>query len=108
MVITIMDLITIIDGTIPFDHLGSAHVEKVRKYSHLGNTLPFVVGSLRSWLPTNDHISVNLVITHSSWNSVRRDTHLLAIRESLTIARQQIRCKKDITSIPASPPLFYG
>lgn len=81
LVITSMDPIIIIDVTVPFDepdNLLAAHAEKVRKYSHLGTTLPFVVGSLGSWFPTNDHIAATLGITPRSWNSVRRDTRLLA------------------------------
>jgi hypothetical protein len=104
-----MDPITIIDVTVPFDepaNLLAAHARKVQKYSHLGTTLPFVVGSLGSWLPPNDLIATTLGISPRNWNSVRRDSRLLAIRGSLIIARQHIRCQKDSTTpedLPAPP-----
>ena len=107
LVITSMDPITIIDVTVPFDepaNLLAAHARKVQKYSHLGSTLPFVVGSLGSWLPTNDLIATTLGISPRTWNSVRRDSRLLAIRGSLTIARQHIRCQKDSTTPENFPP----
>jgi hypothetical protein len=53
LLITTIELPVIIDVTIPFDepeNLQAAHDEKVRKYKPLATTLPFVVGSLGSWL----------------------------------------------------------
>lgn len=98
LVITSMDPIIIIDVTVPFDepdNLFAAHAEKVRKYSHLGPTLPFVVGFIGSWLPTNDQIAATLGITPPFWNSVRRYTRLLAINGSLAITRQHIHGQKN-------------
>ncbi|KZR95542.1 Uncharacterized protein APZ42_010694, partial [Daphnia magna] len=99
----------IIDITVPFDepsNLQLAHERKVTKYTHLGNTMPFVVGSLGAWLPSNDLIARAVGIGAVGWNKVRRDTRLLAIQGSLRIAREHIRgerCHKSTREDPAAP-----
>jgi hypothetical protein len=108
LLITSVEPPVIIDITIPFDepeNLQLAHDEKVRKYSPLTTTIPFVVGSLGSWLTSNDAIATTLGITSRSWNSTRRDTRLLAIKGSLAIARQHIcRPNQDPTTPAEQEP----
>ncbi|XP_046651115.1 uncharacterized protein LOC124342196 [Daphnia pulicaria] len=56
---------TIIDLTITFDapeSLDAGHARKIEKYSCLGLTLPFVIGALGSWLPSNNAVAVALNI----------------------------------------------
>jgi hypothetical protein len=63
LLINSIELPVIIDVTIPFDepeNLQVAHDEKVRKYYPLATTLPFVDGSLGSWLTTNDVIAFTI------------------------------------------------
>lgn len=96
----------IVDVTVLFDepaNLQLAHDGKVRKYAHLGRTLPFVVSSLGAWLPSNDLIASALGVGASVWNRVHRGTRLLAICGSLGIARAHIwgdRCPTVITGEP--------
>jgi hypothetical protein len=104
LLITSVDPPVITDVTIPFDepeNLQSAHDEKMRKYSPLTTTIPFVVASLGSWLTSNDAIASTLGITSRSWNSTRRDTRLLAIKGSLAIARQHTRRPNQDPTIQA-------
>jgi hypothetical protein len=104
LLITSVDPPVIIDVTIPFDepeNLQSADDEKMRKYSPLTITIPFVVASLGSWLTSNDAIASTLGITSRSWNSTRRDTRLLAIKGSLAIPRHHIRRSNQDPTIQA-------
>jgi hypothetical protein len=59
----------IIDLTIPFDapeSFDAGHAKKIEKYSCLGLTLPFVVGALGSWLPSNNAMASALGIPPAS------------------------------------------
>jgi hypothetical protein len=72
---------TIINLTIPFDaseSLVAGYNRKVKKYGKLGPTIPFVIGGLGSWLPSNNSITGALGIRPGSWTALRRRTVVLA------------------------------
>ena len=68
-------------------NLQKAFDSKVSKYEHLGLILPLVVGSLGSWLPTNDEIAAELRISPRAWAGLRRTARLLAIKGSTSVIR---------------------
>ena len=73
----------LIDVTVPFDtatNLFAAYRKKIEKYQHLCLVLPFVVGALGAWLPSNDEIKSALGIPPRAWNGLRRRARLLAIQ----------------------------
>ena len=80
----------IIDVAVAHDdptNLQKAFDSKVSKYEHLGLILPLVVGSLGSWLPTNDEIAAELRIGPRAWAGLRRTARLLAIKGSTSVIR---------------------
>lgn len=52
--------------------LESAKDRKIEKYKHLGSLLPLVFGSLGSWRPSNDAISLALRIPGIRCNNLKR------------------------------------
>jgi hypothetical protein len=84
----------IIDVTVPFDapeSLQAGYDLKVAKYGHLGPTLPFVVGALGSWLPSNNAVATSLGIRPSAWRCLRRKSRLAAIQGSMGIVSNHLR-----------------
>jgi hypothetical protein len=96
----------IIDLTITFDAPESLHAgfaRKVEKYSCLGLTLPFVIGALGSWLPSNNAVTATLGIQPSAWTRLRRKCQLMVIQGSTAIISRHIRGKRDEDDEP--PPI---
>jgi hypothetical protein len=78
----------IIELTVPFDtpeSLQAGYDLKVTKYGHLGPTLPFVVGALGSWLPSNNAVATSLGIRPRAWGRLRRKSRLAAIQGTMKI-----------------------
>ena len=83
----------IVDVTVPYDSaagLEQARVKKIEKYQHLGTVLPLVVGSLGSWLPTNDEIGKALGFNRRRWAYIRRRMRLLAIQGSTRVIEKHL------------------
>ncbi len=84
----------IIDLTITFDapeSLNAGYARKIEKYSCLGLTLPFVIGALGSWLPSNNTVATSLGIRPTPWRRLRRKCRLMAIQGSVAIINRHIR-----------------
>jgi hypothetical protein len=84
---------TIIDVTVPIssaDGLERAKASKIEKYKHLGLILPLVVGSLGSWLPSNDEIAHALGFSRRKWHSMKKKMTLLAIQGSTQIIAKHL------------------
>jgi hypothetical protein len=97
---------TIIDLTVPFDapeSLAAGYNRKVEKYGQLGPTLPFVIGALGSWLPSNNSIASALGIRPGAWTALRRICRLLAIRGSIRIISDHIRRNDRPAPIDSTP-----
>jgi hypothetical protein len=96
-----------IDVAVSYDNLGNleaAYSRKVAKYQHLGRVVPLVVGSLGSWLPSNDDIRSLLGIDGRSWAIFRRKARLAAIQGSMSIIREHLKTKPlTEESIPEEP-----
>ncbi|XP_046632270.1 uncharacterized protein LOC124311947 [Daphnia pulicaria] len=98
IVIPSTDPPTIIDLTITFDapeSLDAGHARKIEKYSCLGLTLPFVIGALGSWLPSNNAVAVALNIPPAPWRRLRRKCRLMAIQGSVSIIHRHIHGHGD-------------
>ena len=83
----------LIDVRVSYDlaqNLEKARDEKVAKYKELGTTLPLIVGSLGSWLPTNDDIRAFLGISGRRWATFRRLARVAAIKGSMDIIRETL------------------
>jgi hypothetical protein len=100
----------IIDVSVPHDdpsNLQSAYDAKIKKYERLGLVLPFVVGSLGSWLSTNNEIAKELKIDPRIWTALRRKVRLLAIKGSTAVIRHHfdpsIGNNRDGPSSPPPP-----
>ena len=72
------------------DSIERAYQEKLQKYQHLGQTFPFIIGSLGSWPATTEAIGRELGINPRTWNSTRRKIRLSAIRGSTTIINNHL------------------
>jgi Reverse transcriptase (RNA-dependent DNA polymerase) len=84
---------TIIDVTVPLssaDGLEKAKARKIEKYNHLGLVLPLVVGSLGSWLPSNDEISLALGFSGRKWGILKKKMKLLAIQGTTRIIAKHL------------------
>ncbi|XP_057380672.1 uncharacterized protein LOC130703070 [Daphnia carinata] len=82
-VVTSTNRAIIIDVTVPLssaEGLEYARDKKIEKYKHLGSVLPLVVGSLGSWLSSNDAISLALSLPGRQWNNLNWKMKLLAIQ----------------------------
>ncbi|KAI9554945.1 hypothetical protein GHT06_020225 [Daphnia sinensis] len=93
VVVTSTNPAIIIDVTMALSSakgLEMARDKKIEKYKHLGNELPLVVGSLGSWLPSNDAISLALGIPGRRWNNIKRKMKLLAIHETTRIIAKHL------------------
>jgi len=100
----------IIDVSVPHDdpsNLQSAYDAKIKKYERLGLVLPFVVGSLGSWLPTNNEIAKELKIGPRIWTALRRKVRVLAIKGSTAVIRHHfdpsVGNNRDGPSSPPTP-----
>jgi hypothetical protein len=88
----------IIDLTITLNYpesLDAGYARKIEKYSCLGLTLPFVVGALGSWLPSNNAVAAAFSIHREPWRRFRRKCRLLAIQGSVAIINRHIRGNVD-------------
>lgn len=63
---------------------------KLKSTQHLGVVLPLVVGSLGSWLPSNDGISLALGFSGRKWQSLKKKMKLLAIQGTTQIIAKQL------------------
>ena len=93
LVVTSTNPPTIIDVTVPIssaDGLERAKASKIEKYKHLGLILPLVVGSLGSWLPSNDEIAHALGFSRRKWHSMKKKMTLLAIQGSTKIIAKHL------------------
>ena len=64
---------------------------KISKYSVLqGTTYPLIVGSLGSWLPSNDNIRAVLNIDGRSWGTFRRRARVAALQGSMKMIRNHL------------------
>ncbi|KZS03846.1 Uncharacterized protein APZ42_033330 [Daphnia magna] len=93
IVVTSTNPAIIIDVTVPLscaEGLARAKDKKIEKYKHLGSVLPLVVGSLGSWLPSNDAISLALSIPGRRWNNLKRKMNLLAIQGTTRIIYEHL------------------
>jgi hypothetical protein len=52
--------------------------------------LPLVVGSLGSWLPSNDEIALALGVSERKWQSMKKKMTLLAIQGSTRIIAKHL------------------
>ena len=83
----------LVDVAVSYDtpeNLDRAYTRKSDQYQHLGRILPLVVGSLGSWLPSNDDIRSLLGISGRSWAVFRRKARLMAIKGSLSVIRAHL------------------
>ena len=83
----------LIDVRVSYDvaqNLEQAREEKVAKYKELGTILPLIVGSLGSWLPTNENIRAFLGISDRRWATFRRLARVAAIKGSMEIIRESL------------------
>ena len=77
----------IIDLTITFDaseSLDADHAKKIEKYSCLRLTLPFVVGALGSWQPSNNVVATALSIPPAPWRRLWRSVDWWPSRDQST------------------------
>ena len=84
----------LIDVRVSYDtvpNLENARDEKIAKYQHLGTTLPLIVGSLGSWLPSNEDIRAFLGVSGRRWATFRRQARVAAIKGSLDIIRETLK-----------------
>jgi len=82
------------DVVVAYDNpvnLDTAYNRKEEKYRELGRILPLVVGSLGSWLPSNDNIRSLLGISGRSWSVFRRKARLMAIKGSMLVIRSHLK-----------------
>lgn len=93
IIVTSTNPAIIIDVTVPLssaEGLERAREKKIEKYKHLGSVLPLVVGSLGSWLPSNDAIALALSFTGRRWNNLKRKMKLLAIQGTTRIVAKHL------------------
>jgi hypothetical protein len=93
LVVTSTNPPIIIDVTVPLssaDGLEKAQARKIEKYKHLGVVLPLVVGSLGSWLPSNDEICLALGFSGRKWQSLKKKMKLLAIQGTTQIIAKHL------------------
>ncbi|XP_057365066.2 uncharacterized protein LOC130685765 [Daphnia carinata] len=94
---------TIIDVTVPLssaEGLEKVWDKKIEKYKHLGSVLPQVVGSLGSWLPSNDAISLALSIPRRRWNNLTKKMKLLAIQETTKMIANHLAYQTEESDPP--------
>ncbi|XP_046633154.1 uncharacterized protein LOC124312704 [Daphnia pulicaria] len=88
LVVTSTNPSIIIDVTVSLssaDGLEKGQARKIEKYKHLGVVLPLVVGSLGSWLPSNDEICLALGFSGRKWLNLKKKIKLLAIQGTTQI-----------------------
>ncbi|EFX69718.1 hypothetical protein DAPPUDRAFT_113337 [Daphnia pulex] len=93
LVVTSTNPSIIIDVTVPLssaDGLDKAQARKIEKYKHLGVVLPLVVGSLGSWLPSNDKICLALGFSGRKWQILKKKMKLLAIQGTTQIIAKHL------------------
>jgi hypothetical protein len=93
IVVTSTNPAIIIDVTVPLssaEGLERAREKKIEKYKHLGSVLPLVVGSLGSWLPSNDAIALALSFPGRRWSTAKRKMKLLAIQGTTRIIAKHL------------------
>jgi hypothetical protein len=103
IVVTSTNPAIIIDVTVPLssaEGLERARNKKIEKYKDLGSVLPLVVGSLGSWLPSNDAISLALSIPGRRWNNLKRKMKLLAIQGTTRIIAKHLAYQTEGSDPP--------
>jgi hypothetical protein len=97
----------IIDVAITFDApkgLTTGHPRKIEKYSCLGLTLPFVIGALGSWLPSNNAVAATLGILPVPWRHLRKKCRLMAIRGQSPSSTAMFAATKRWTTLSSLLP----